>query len=37
MYLATRMQEALMAISAHRLDIYTHRVVFKIPGSLDVS
>ena len=35
-YPTTPMQEALMAVSAHRADVYTHRLVFKIPASLDV-
>lgn len=35
-YPATPMQEALMAISAHRPNVYTHRVVFKIPEQLDI-
>ncbi|KAF4965254.1 hypothetical protein FSARC_6933 [Fusarium sarcochroum] len=35
-YPATPIQEALMAISAQRADVYTHRLIFKIPSSLDV-
>ncbi|KAI1845667.1 hypothetical protein JX266_008278 [Neoarthrinium moseri] len=35
-YPATPMQEALMAISAHRPGVYAHRVVFKIPESLQI-
>lgn len=34
-YPATPLQEALMVISAHRADAYTHRLVFKMPDSLD--
>ncbi|KAK9777069.1 putative Carrier domain-containing protein [Seiridium cardinale] len=36
LYPATPMQEALMSISAHRSNVYTHRLVFKIPESLDI-
>ncbi|KAJ3505130.1 hypothetical protein NM208_g16240 [Fusarium decemcellulare] len=35
-YPATPLQEALMAISAQRTDVYTHRLIFKIPTSLDI-
>ncbi|KAK0103343.1 hypothetical protein ONS95_005369 [Cadophora gregata] len=36
-YPTTPMQEALMAISAHRSRTYTHRAIFRIPGSLDMA
>ncbi|KAH8647274.1 hypothetical protein BX600DRAFT_532767 [Xylariales sp. PMI_506] len=35
-YPATPMQEALMAISARRPNVYTHRVVFRIPEFLSI-
>ncbi|KAH8599075.1 hypothetical protein B0O99DRAFT_504970 [Bisporella sp. PMI_857] len=35
-YPTTPMQEALIAISAHRSNVYTHRVVFRLPKSLDM-
>ncbi|KAL6229778.1 hypothetical protein BDW75DRAFT_245422 [Aspergillus navahoensis] len=35
-YPTAPMQEALMAISARRANVYTHRVVFKVPPTLDI-
>ncbi|KAL9111174.1 MAG: hypothetical protein Q9227_004437 [Pyrenula ochraceoflavens] len=35
-YPATPMQEALMAVSARRKNFYTHRLVFRVPETLDV-